>query len=130
MRKLLVGPKRGAVFNVGRYFLAAPTRTQAKDIFWKRLKNDTNCFRGKPAVETELKIELYNGSIIYVFGLDKPQRIEGRPWNGCHLTEFANMKASAWAENILILLSSYFFNISFSAFTSGFLDCCHNSSQS
>lgn len=38
-------------------------------------------------------------------GLDKPQRIEGTPWDGGVLDEYANLKPSAWTENIRPALS-------------------------
>jgi len=88
-----------------RYFHGAPTRQQAKDIFWKDLKNYTKAFWGKQPNETALFVSLMNGSEIHVIGLDKPERIEGQPWNGCHITEIGNIKESAWPENIRPLLS-------------------------
>lgn len=100
MRKVIWGP-RGAVKSPGqRFFLGAPTRQQAKDIFWGRLKRETKVVRLKIPNETELMVELMNGSQIRCIGLDKPQRLEGVEWNGCHVTEFANVKPEAWGENI------------------------------
>jgi hypothetical protein len=32
--------------------------------------------------------------------LDKPERVEGTPWDGGVITEFANIKSRAWLENI------------------------------
>lgn len=88
-----------------RYFHGAPTRQQAKQIFWKDLKDYTSNFRSKLPNETELYVTLLNGSEIHVVGLDKPERIEGQPWNGCHITEIGNVKDTAWPENIRPLLS-------------------------
>lgn len=51
-------------------------------------------------------IKLHNDSEIHVVGLDKPERIEGQPWHGCHITEFGNLKgALAWTSNIRPVLS-------------------------
>ena len=51
-------------------------------------------------------VKLFNGSEIHVVGLDKPERIEGQPWHGCHITEFGNLKGlSAWTSNIRPVLS-------------------------
>ena len=58
-----------------------------------------------PPNETELKITLFNDTEIHVIGLDRPERIEGQPWDGCHITEFGNTKPNAWGENIRPLLS-------------------------
>jgi len=84
-----------------RYFAAAPTRQQAKDIFWDDLKEmiSPDLIVGRPS-ETELKIKLTNGALICVIGLDKPMRMEGKPWNGGILDEYGNMKSGAWRENI------------------------------
>jgi hypothetical protein len=41
-----------------------------------------------------------NGTEFQVIGMDKPERIEGRPWDGGILDEFANMKPGVWAENV------------------------------
>lgn len=45
------------------------------------------------------------GSELWVVGLDKPQRIEGTPWDGGVLDEYANTRPSAWTENIRPALS-------------------------
>ena len=55
--------------------------------------------------ETELYVTLLNNTEIHVVGLDKPERVEGQPWNGCHITEIGNIKENAWPENIRPLLS-------------------------
>lgn len=56
-------------------------------------------FRGSPS-ESELTIRLVNGAEIVVLGLDKPERIEGSPWDGGLIDEYADVKAGAWGENI------------------------------
>lgn len=107
-RKTLIGRRKllnRSLRNVGRYFHGAPTHKQAKDIFWDRVKADTNLLRYYKS-ETELIVKLYNGSEIHVVGLDKPERIEGQPWHGCHITEFGNLKGmEAWNSNIRPVLS-------------------------
>lgn len=55
--------------------------------------------------EADLCIELWNGVEVWVLGMDRPERIEGRPWNGGILDEFANMKPGAWGENVRPALS-------------------------
>jgi len=88
-----------------RYFAAAPTRDQAKRIFWKDLKALTPKSWIKRVYETDLCIMTKFGSELWVVGLDKPQRIEGTPWDGGILDEYANMKQGAWVENIRPALS-------------------------
>jgi hypothetical protein len=93
--------------EVGPYFAAAPTHDQAKKIFWDDLKAfSLSATHIKPPSETERKIFLPNGSEIHVIGLDKPQRIEGIPWKGGGIDEFADVKGSAWQENIYPALST------------------------
>lgn len=87
------------------YFAAAPTRDQAKRIYWRDLK----AFLPKSLIakvsESEMMIQLVNGASIYVVGMDKPERIEGMSWNGGVLDEYANMKPKAWTENVRPALS-------------------------
>ncbi|MDT4830805.1 hypothetical protein FQZ97_642810 [compost metagenome] len=92
---------------VGQYFAAAPTHAQAKKIFWDDLKAFTlSCLHPKRPSESDLIIYLPNGSEIHVIGLDKPQRIEGIPWKGGGIDEFADVKPDAWEANILPALNT------------------------
>ena len=83
----------------GTYFHGAPTWRQAKQIFWKKLK----MFYGdliKDKSESELMIRLDNDAEIYVTGLDRPERVEGLGWDGCHITEMGKIKDNAFEESI------------------------------
>jgi hypothetical protein len=91
----------------GPYFAAAPTHDQAKKIFWDDLKAfSLSSLHPKRPSESERIIYLPNGSEIHVVGLDKPQRIEGIPWKGGGIDEFADIKADAWEANILPALNT------------------------
>lgn len=91
----------------GPYFAAAPTHDQAKKIFWDDLKAfSLSCLHKKRPSESERIIYLPNGSEIHVIGLDKPQRIEGIPWKGGGIDEFADIKPDAWEANILPALNT------------------------
>lgn len=91
----------------GPYFAAAPTHAQAKKIFWDDLKAFTlSCMHSRRPSESDLIIYLENGSEIHVIGLDKPQRIEGIPWTGGGIDEFADIKSDAWEANILPALNT------------------------
>lgn len=91
----------------GMYFAAAPTHAQAKKIFWDDLKAFTlSCMHSRRPSESDLIIYLDNGSEIHVIGLDKPQRIEGIPWTGGGIDEFADIKSDAWEANILPALNT------------------------
>ena len=93
--------------DVGPYCAAAPTHSQAKKIFWDDLKQFTlSATHKRRPSESELIIYLDSGSEIHVIGLDKPQRIEGIPWRGGGIDEFADVKADAWEANILPALNT------------------------
>jgi hypothetical protein len=97
-----------AMSNPGEsYFAGAPTRDQAKRIFWNDLKLMTlaNHMPRKPS-ESELNIFLPNETTISVLGLDEPARIEGKAWTGGGIDEFGNIKQGAWEENILPALDT------------------------
>lgn len=91
----------------GQYFAAAPTYGQAKKIFWQDLKDFclSSALPKKPS-ESELIIYLPNGSEIHVIGLDKPSRIEGIPWMGGGIDEFADVKSEAWEAHIYPALNT------------------------
>ncbi len=86
----------------GRFFAAAPTRDQAKRIYWEDLKALTPkwMIKRNGISESELTIKLVNDCWITVIGMDKPERIEGSPWDGGVLDEYGNMKKTAWALNV------------------------------
>lgn len=91
----------------GQYFAAAPTHDQAKKIFWDDLKAFTlSCTHRRKPSESDRIIFPDNGSEIHVLGLDKPQRIEGIPWKGGGIDEFADIKSDAWEANILPALNT------------------------
>ncbi len=92
-------------FEDPRYFAAAPTRQQAKDIWWLHLKQLSPRETIVDISESELRIKYITGASITVVGMDKPERIEGQPWDGGVLDEFANMKSHAWDANIRPALS-------------------------
>lgn len=105
-RKLIRCAMRGTSFDDARFFAAAPTYNQAKRIYWDDLKRLTpRWFQLKPPSESDLAIYGINGSVIQVLGMDKPERIEGTPWDGGILDEFGNMKKDAWGKNVRPALS-------------------------
>ena len=96
-RKLLIHALENANH---KYFQGAPTQDQAEAIFWKPLKEATRPFWKRQPRETNKIVYLMNGTEIEVHGLDKPARVEGRPWHGCHITEINNCKADTWDEHV------------------------------
>jgi hypothetical protein len=100
-RRLIYRALLGTDFPRPRFFAAAPTRDQAKRIYWQDLKEMVPAYArwGKPS-ESELVIRLVNGAELHVIGMDVPERIEGTPWDGGVLDEFANMKPQAWERHV------------------------------
>ena len=91
----------------GAYFAAAPTHDQAKKIFWDDLKAfSLSAAHDRRPSESDRVIYMPNGSEIHVIGLDKPQRIEGVPWKGGGIDEFADIKSHAWEAHILPALNT------------------------
>jgi hypothetical protein len=100
-RKLVISAMKGTKFHVPHFFAGAPTRDQAKRIWWEDLKLMTPPeVQVKRPSESELTIYYKNGSQLVVVGLDKPERIEGTPWDGGVLDEYGNMKADVWGQHI------------------------------
>ena len=91
------------------YFAAAPTREQAKKIYWADLKRLclTSSFPRWAVSESDLIIRFPNNSSISVIGLDKPERIEGQFWTGGVVDEIGNCKPEAWPENISPALDTF-----------------------
>lgn len=89
-----------------RFFAAAPTRDQAKRIYWEDLKAlvGRDMMRKAPS-ETDLIIYAVTGADLHVLGLDKPERVEGSPWDGGVMDEYGNMKPGAWPKNVRPALS-------------------------
>ncbi len=98
-----------AYLNEGMpYFAGAPTRDQAKRIFWKDLKqlSFSSTHKRKP-YETDLIIELPNEATINIIGFDRPERFEGQFWAGGGVDEVGNLKEEALKENILPALDTF-----------------------
>ena len=90
-------------YNFG---VGAPTRDQAKRIYWTDLKKMVpEQFLSKKPNESNLELELINGAHIKVIGMDRPERIEGSPWDGFTLDEYGNMKRQTWTEHLRPALS-------------------------
>ena len=94
-RKLIVEALSAQGWPDPRFFAAAPTRDQAKAIYWNDLKAMVPRLLVADRSESNLTLTLRNGAEICVVGMDRPERIEGRPWNGGILDEYANMKLGA-----------------------------------
>ena len=100
-RKLIMKALKGGPWPDWRGFAAAPVRDQAKRIYWGDLKKMTpKSLMRKPPSESNLIIFFKNGSEIHVLGMDKPERVEGSPWDHGCLDEIGNMKPQTWPEHV------------------------------
>jgi len=111
-RKTIIGMDKvffTAIENANKkYFLAAPTRDQAKHIFWDKLKKmSTKLHILGDKNEVGLQCYLKNDTIIRVVGLDRPERMEGETpsWNGGMITETPDIKQEGWFANVRPTLS-------------------------
>jgi hypothetical protein len=89
-----------------RVGFAAPTRQQAKDIFWDKLKAMIPESWIAKISETELKITTHWGASIRVVGFDEPKRIEGQPWDHFVCDELADCKPRSFALHLRPALST------------------------
>lgn len=88
------------------YVACAPTRQQAKDIFWQHLKDLAPRRIVRAISETDLAIFYHTGATLKVVGLDKPQRAEGVAIDGAVIDEYAECKPEAWENSIRPALST------------------------
>lgn len=88
-------PKKDA-----RYAYLAPFYRQAKDVAWQYVKSFL-----KPVIkrirESELRVELINGSWITLYGADNPDALRGIYLDGVILDEFGDCRPSLWGQVIL-----------------------------
>ena len=90
---------RGAINKPGEtFFYCAPTYRMAKDIAWKTIKQLIPQAWVKSKNESDLKIELRNGSMIELKGTENAMALRGRSLSGCVLDEAAFMDAGVWFE--------------------------------
>lgn len=104
-RRLVLSAMQFSKFADGCFFACAPTQAQAKRIFWEDLKAMVPDWflkvnRRRSISDSELTIQLMNGVTIKVAGLDKPQRIEGKDWDGGVVTEFGDCKPDVFDFHI------------------------------
>jgi hypothetical protein len=95
---------KGAIRRVGTYYYLFPTYAQGKKILWKGMTKEGRRFLDyipkqliKTKNETEMLIELVNGSFIQVVGTDKIDSVVGTNPVGCVFSEYSLQNPKAWA---------------------------------
>lgn len=87
-----------------RYAYIAPYYAQAKAIAWDYLKRF-----GAPVadrmLESELAVDLRNGSRVRLFGADNPDALRGIYLDGVVLDEYGDQRPTVWGEIIRPLLA-------------------------
>jgi len=88
----------------GVYYYFLPTYAQGKKVIWESIDPKTGIsfldYIPRELIvqkyETELKVELKNGSLIQIVGSDNIDRIVGTNPIGCVFSEYALMKPNVW----------------------------------
>ncbi len=103
----------GAVGNTRMFYdyphwtvMGAPTRPQAKNLYWQEILNLIPSQLIDDVNKTDLTITLWNGAQISVVGLEAALRHEGRPIDRLFIDEFASVKAEIWKTNLRPALST------------------------
>ena len=85
----------------GRFIFCAPTYSQVREIYWEDVKQLIPKWALlKEPHETRLEAVLINGVRIQLYGMEKPQRVEGAPIDGAVVDEIGDMKPSAWFRHL------------------------------
>ncbi len=94
---------KAAMQRVGTYFYLFPTYSQAKKVLWDGRDRDGFPFMAhfpKQIVdkrnESELRVELINGSAVQLVGSDNIDSVLGTNPVGCVFSEYALQNPSAW----------------------------------
>jgi hypothetical protein len=88
----------------GQYAYVAPYYSQAKNIAWDYLQRYAKPVMNR-ANQSELWVELFNGSKIKLYGADNPDALRGLYLDGVVLDEYADMRPRLWGEIIRPLLA-------------------------
>jgi hypothetical protein len=89
----------------GKFAYIAPFREQAKSVAWDMLKQHARHIPGAEIRESELKVELPNGSSIRLFGADNADALRGLGFDGVVIDEVADIAPNVWGEVIRPALS-------------------------
>jgi phage terminase large subunit len=87
-----------------RFAYIAPFYRQAKDVAWQYLKQFAEPFITKVR-ESELRVELFNGAWITLYGADNPDALRGLYFDGVVLDEYGDCRPSLWGTVVLPTLA-------------------------
>lgn len=89
----------------GRFAYIAPTYKQAKLIAWDYAKAYTRSLPGRKVNESELWVEIGNGSRIRLFGAEEPDTIRGAYLDGVAFDEYAFMNPAVFTSVVRPMLA-------------------------
>ena len=95
--------RKAAQFS-GDYWYISPTYKMSKSIAWDMLKVYTPDILKRKVNESELLLEMINGSRIWLKGADDEDKLRGVGLDGVLLDEFADMKSSVWSAVVRPML--------------------------
>jgi hypothetical protein len=104
-RKLVIACAEKKPWRRPQYFYALPTYEQAEKVAWGEILQ----LIPKPWIKSQnimkMRIETIFGSIIYIVGMDKPQRIEGLAYDGGIIDESCDQKPGSYDLSVRPALS-------------------------
>ena len=106
--------------KLGIYWFILPTYAQAKVQFRRALKALTACGAIKNKSESELFIELLNGSVIHYKSGDKPENLRTETLNGVIIDEVREQSPTLWSMVIRPMLATTGGWAVFTSTTNGF----------
>src|SRR3990167_3643456 len=87
---------RWALTSIGTYYLVSPTYKQAKSIHWVELRKEVPREWIAKSNETELSIQLKNGSVLELKGAENPDALRGVKLRGLVIDEIASIRNWDW----------------------------------
>ncbi len=89
------------------YFMALPTRDQARRVAWEKIKAliPPHWIVKDGVRESDLTIQTKFGSKLYLVGMDNPARVEGVQWDGGVIDESCDQRPGAFDRAIRPALS-------------------------
>ena len=84
--------------------IIAPTYQQAKDIYWRDPQKLFSLIPQEAIAkrnDSELFLQLINGSFLYLRGSDRPDTLRGLRYDFVVLDEYASMKENVWEEIVM-----------------------------
>lgn len=113
--KTQIAKRRGVKFAIANTFwpdfrvaFTCPTYAQVKRNYWDDIHRMINGVQKGLIVDeskTDMMIKLFNGSMIWLIGMDRPDRFEGPSYNWVFVDEAPNTKKEAIEQHIFPALS-------------------------